>query len=214
MNEEEKAPPTEDNLISGILKDAQEEARRIVEEARAEAARKLEQAKAKALALIRESEAKALAQCGAIRKSAAQGIAVETKRISLRAKEETLAAIIVRVKKRLEAMIGTPAYRTVLSGWIAEAAMGLAGSELEVTSSAKELPLIDEALLREAERAVKDVSGRTVLLKKDETLLRDAQGVVLTSADRKTAFNNQVPTRLLRYQSEIRKVLYTELFKD
>jgi vacuolar-type H+-ATPase subunit E/Vma4 len=83
MNEEVKVPPMEDNLISGILKDAQEEARRIVEEARAEAARKLEQARQR-LGCLRESEAKAHAQCEAIRKSAAQGIAVETKRISLR----------------------------------------------------------------------------------------------------------------------------------
>ena len=39
-----------------------------------------------------------------------------------------------------------------------------------------------------------------------------AQGVVLTAADGRTAFNNQVPTRMLRRQREIRKLIYDVLF--
>jgi hypothetical protein len=64
------------------------------------------------------------------------------------------------VKKRLEAMIGSPAYRVVLSGWIAEAAMGLSGSEIEVTTSAKSSPH-RRGPLREAEKR-EGCIGKTV----------------------------------------------------
>ena len=78
------------------------------------------------------------------------------------------------VKQKLEALMELLWYRSVLSGWIAEAAMGLSGSEFSVASSAREFPLIDSSLLREAEETVKDLSGRTVRLSADSTPM-DAQ---------------------------------------
>lgn len=214
MSEEANILPDKGKLISGIMKDAQEEATRIVSEARAEAAQKIENARKQAEAIIRDAEAKAEAQCESIRRITNQNIAVETRRLSLRAREQAMSAILSRVKERIESLIGEPTYRKILVGWIAEAAMGLSAPEALVSTSAKELPCIDADLLKEAEETVKSISGRTVRLTRDESVIRDAQGVVLTAVDGKTAFNNQVPTRLLRYQSEIRKVLYSELFKD
>jgi vacuolar-type H+-ATPase subunit E/Vma4 len=41
-----------------------------------------------------------------------------------------------------------------------------------------------------------------------------SQGVVLTAADGRTAFNNQVKTRMLRKQREIRMLIYNALFTD
>ncbi|MDT8303525.1 MAG: hypothetical protein RQ760_18745, partial [Sedimentisphaerales bacterium] len=40
------------------------------------------------------------------------------------------------------------------------------------------------------------------------------QGVVLTAADGRTAFNNQVKTRMLRKQHEIQILIYNAVFTD
>ena len=49
--------------------------------------------------------------------------------------------------------------------------------------------------------------------------LRDAnplkrQGVVVTAADGRTAYNNQVTTRIQRKEREIRMLIYDKLFAD
>jgi vacuolar-type H+-ATPase subunit E/Vma4 len=41
-----------------------------------------------------------------------------------------------------------------------------------------------------------------------------SQGVVLTALDGRTAFNNQVKTRLQRSQRQIRTLIYDALFTD
>jgi vacuolar-type H+-ATPase subunit E/Vma4 len=41
-----------------------------------------------------------------------------------------------------------------------------------------------------------------------------SQGVVLTAADGRTAFNNQVKTRMLRNRREIQTLIYNTLFTD
>ncbi len=57
-----------------------------------------------------------------------------------------------------------------------------------------------------------DLTGGKISIKKSDENPLFAQGIVLTSINHKTAFNNQVPTRLLRYQSEMRK-LFTANFR-
>jgi vacuolar-type H+-ATPase subunit E/Vma4 len=47
-----------------------------------------------------------------------------------------------------------------------------------------------------------------------ETLPLKSQGVVLTAADGRTAYNNQVKTRILRKEREIRMAIYNTLFTD
>ncbi len=70
---------------------------------------------------------------------------------------------------------------------------------------------IDELLLLEAARRVKEVSGVDVVLRRSAAQPLQGQGVVLTAGNGRTAFNNQVATRVERYQSEIRKLIYEAL---
>jgi vacuolar-type H+-ATPase subunit E/Vma4 len=95
-----------------------------------------------------------------------------------------------------------------------EAAIGLGAPEASVNASAAERRQIDEQLLREARDKVEALTGRKVALTVAEGDPLIPQGVVLTAADGRVEFNNQVATRLLRRQSEIRKTIRVTIWKN
>ena len=64
------------------------------------------------------------------------------------------------------------------------------------------------------EKRIKKILGFGVVLKVSEEQPLHAQGVVLTAQDGRTAFNNQIHTRMLRKQREIRKHIYDNLFTE
>lgn len=203
-----------EQLISGIAQDVDAEAQRILAEARRAAEERGASAQRQMAAILEEARRKAVEQAEALRKQVVSGTRMETKRIALRVREQAIRLVLEQVRARVEALIGAPEYREVLIGWIVEAAVGLNLPEAGVNASAREVPLLDEGLLAEAERKVLELTGRTVRLSKAQSPLLVAQGVVLTAKDGRLAFNNQVSTRLLRYQTEIRKAIYNELWKN
>ena len=101
-----------------------------------------------------------------------------------------------------------------LVGWIVEAAIGLNASEATVMASAGESGFLDRDLMREAEQRVQALTGRSIKLEIDPDDPPIPQGVVLKAKNGRVEFNNQVATRLLRSQSEIRKSIQDRLWKN
>jgi len=94
---------------------------------------------------------------------------------------------------------------------VVEAAIGLGADEAEVNASPDELRLIDAAFLKEARDKVKELVLRKVTVTRSASTPLLLQGIVMSSADGRTAYNNQIRTRLLRNQSAIRKLIYERL---
>jgi vacuolar-type H+-ATPase subunit E/Vma4 len=67
-------------------------------------------------------------------------------------------------------------------------------------------------MLSEIARRIQKQTGRQTSLTLSDARPLQSQGVVLTAADGRTAFNNQVRTRMLRKQREIRMLIYDTLF--
>ena len=194
-------------LVTGIMEDARGQAEEARAEADAAARARLEAARTQAASIRTEAEKKAAEAAEQIRRSAEQTAGVQTRRIDLRVREGVYEWIAAAVTRRLAELIGTPEYRTVLKGWIAEAAVGLDAREAEVIASPREMEFLDEQLLREAEAEVLEVIGKPVALRLSSASPPSVQGVVLTASDGRTAYNNQVPTRLLRNQSHVRRLI-------
>ena len=199
-------------LIEGIAQDAQGEALRLVQEAEKSAAERRAATAQQAEGILEEARRKSAEQAEALRRQAASSAKMETKRIALRVREQAARQVLERARERLEQMIGSTEYREILLGWIVEAAVGLGQTEAAVNASAPELPLLDARLLAEAERRAGELSGRTVRLTKAEGEPLAGQGVVLTGRGGRLAYNNQVSTRLLRRQMEVRKMIYEGLW--
>jgi vacuolar-type H+-ATPase subunit E/Vma4 len=217
------------DLIAGIRGDAQAEAERLLAEARAAAEERVQAAATQAARILEEARAKAEAQGQSVEAQARSAVRMEDKRTSLKVREEALRQVLRAVRERLAALAGEQggvrgsggagsgaadgrrSYRSVLLGWIVEAAIGLNVPEATVRVSAREQRYLDKELLQEAARRVKELTGREVTLEPAGGDPLVGQGVVLRSADGRLEFNNQVSTRLLRYQSEVRKIVFEAL---
>jgi vacuolar-type H+-ATPase subunit E/Vma4 len=117
-----------------------------------------------------------------------------------------------RVEGKLDSMIGDWHYRSVLIDWITEGAIGLEAESAQINASESERALIDDEMLSEARARIGEHTGRQVTLTLSDSQPLKLQGVVLTAADGRTAFNNQIKTRILRSQRKIQALIYDTLF--
>jgi vacuolar-type H+-ATPase subunit E/Vma4 len=201
-------------LISGIETDARAEEENIIREAENQAAAKRKYGDKKIESLLNDARQKALEQAEIVKKKVVSGAELEVKRCSMRARDTVMQDIMDRVEKKLSSMTGDADYRSVLVDWITEAAIGLDAETAQVNASEKERTLINDQLLSEVKEKIHTQTGRQVALTLSDAQPLKSQGVVLTAADGRTAFNNQVKTRMSRNQREIRTLIYNTLFAD
>jgi vacuolar-type H+-ATPase subunit E/Vma4 len=201
-------------LISGIEKDAKQEAERIVKDAEKAAAELGMYTTKQVDGIIKEASEKARMQSEAIKKKVLSGVDIEVNRKSLYMKDKIVNDVLGRVREEFRKLIKEPGYREILLSWIVEAAVGLGVPQAKVSVSKDEKGLVDAKLLKEAEKRAKKLSGKDIKLMISEDLAQAGQSIVLTASDGRTAFNNQVSTRLLRKQREIRNLIYKELFDE
>jgi vacuolar-type H+-ATPase subunit E/Vma4 len=199
-------------LVSGMEQEAQQEADKVIAEAQKEAERKILYAERQVESILNEAGSRAEAQAEKIRQQALSGVAVESKRRSLNIQEELYREILHRAVSKLEVLVDTDGYREVLLGYIVEAALGLDVSAARVNATEHERKMITRSLLGEAERKVNKIAGKNVRLMLSEEPPLRKQGVVLTSEDNRTAYDNRVDTRLLRKAVEIRRYIHEKLF--
>lgn len=201
-------------LITGIEQEASGEAERIITDAKKQAEERIAVAQRQAQSILEEAGRRAEEQSRNARAKILAGLKIEIKRRSMRVRESVLQEAIGRAKSEVRAMASRPGYREVLQNWIVEAAVGLGAGSAVVNGSALERPLIDDAMLRSACRRVRELTGREVRLELSGDPPMTRQGVVLTASDGKTAFNNQVETRFVRYHPLIRSLIYEKLFGE
>ena len=201
-------------LISGIEEDARIEEEKIIKDAENQAAEKRKYAEKKIESLLNDAREKAQEQATIVKKKIISGVELEMKRLSMRAQDSIIQDIMDRVEKKLGSMIGNADYRSVLIDWITEAVIGLGAETAEVNASEGERRLINDELLSDVGRKVHELTGKQVALTLSDASPLKAQGVVLTAADGRTAFNNQVKTRMLRRQRDIRMMIYNALLTE
>ncbi len=204
---EQQTEQQQTGLIDGIAQDAAREVERILGEAERAAEDRRKAAEDQARAVVQQGESKAEEQAAHLRAQSASSLRMEHRRGQLKLQEQAVQEVLKRVRQRLAEAVGSPEYREVILSWIVEAAIGLGAPEATVNASVAERKQIDRQLLQEAQSKVSELSGKKVsLIAADEDPLIP-QGIVLKGADGRVEFNNQVATRLLRKQAEVRKTI-------
>jgi vacuolar-type H+-ATPase subunit E/Vma4 len=199
-------------LIAGIRRDAENEAERIIKDAEKTVSDKIQAKEMQIKSIERDTAKKIALQLNIIEKNSISSIKVEKKRIALQIREKLINTVIDEVKVKIKEAAVPDSYKEILKGWILEASIGLGEEELEVNGSKRELEIMTESYIKDVEKQYHDLTGGKIKINKSDANPLFAQGIVLTSMNHKTAFNNQVPTRLLRYQSEMRKTIHSEFF--
>ena len=201
-------------LIASIQSDAKSEEERVLKEAENQAAEKKQYAEKKVETILSESRRQADGQSQSIKRRILSDADSEIKRLFLKQQNVIMQDIIGRAEKRIYSMIDDPGYRDVLINWMTEATIGLDVESAQINASEKERLLINEQMLSEVKARIKDAGGKTVKLTLSQLRPLENQGVILTAANGRIAFNNQVKTRLSRTQREIRMAIYNTLFSD
>jgi vacuolar-type H+-ATPase subunit E/Vma4 len=199
-------------LISGIEADARAEEEKIIKEAEVRAAEKRKHSEKKIESLLNDAHKKAKEQAETAKKKIISAAEREVKRCSMRVRDSVVQDIMERVGKKLHSMTDDKNYRSVLVNWITEAAIGLGAESACINASEEERALINDHALSEIVRRIQKQTGKQISLTLPDVKPLQSQGVVLTAADGRTAFNNQVRTRMLRKQREIRMLIYNTLF--
>lgn len=202
------------SIIRGISEEAQSEADKILEDAKKQAEHRRENARKQVETIRKETDEKIKEQVDKIKEESESAIATETKRIRLQSRDRIMKMVIREAQKRLQAKIGDSDYPDILKNWIVEAAIGLQAEEAEVNASSKEIKLITASLLKKTEKEARQKGEINVRLTKSKNGPLNVQGVVLTDKAGKRAYNNQVPTRINRFKTDIRNVIYKELFEE
>ncbi len=210
----ESAEKGKAELISGIESDARIEEEEIIKEAEKRAAEKKKYSEKKIEALLNNAHSEAQRQAEAVERKMLSAVDLELKRHSMSVRSALIQDIMNRVENKLASMTGDANYRSVLINWIAEAFIGLGAEAAQINTSQKERAFIDDQLLSEVKEKIHKQTNRQAQLKLSDAEPLKSQGVVLTAADERTAFNNQVKTRMLRKQREIQMLIYNAVFRD
>ena len=201
-------------LISGIQADVHEQEGQIIQEAERQAEEKRKNADQKVASILDDARQKAGQQAETIGRKAVSAVELEIKQQTLRLRAELVQGIMARVEDRLSCLVDHPEYRDVLIDWMTEAAVGLDVRSATVNASEKERALIDDECLGKVMERVGKQTGKTVALTVSDADPLGIQGVVLTDSDGRMAYNNQVRTRMQRFQRRILTLIYDALFSD
>ena len=210
----ESAEKDKAELISGIESDARIEEQEIIKEAEKQAAEKRQYTEKKIETLLNDARSEAQKQAEAVMNKMLSGVELELKRHSMSVRSDLIQDIMNRVEKKLNSMVDDENYRSILINWIAEAFVGLGVEAAEINATQKERAMIDDRLLSEVKEKIRMLTNIQAQLKLSDAEPLKSQGVVLTAADGRTAFNNQVRTRLLRNQRQIQTLIYNAVLAD
>lgn len=199
-------------LISGIEADVRAEEEKIIKEAEAQAVEKRQYSEKKIESLLNNTKEKAKEQAQTAKNKIISAAEREVKRSFMHVQDSIVQDIMDRAEKKLRSMTGDENYRSVIVNWITEAAIGLGAESARINASKEERALIDDRMLSEIARRIQKQTGKQISLTLSDANPLQSQGAVLTAADGRTAFNNQVRTRMLRKQREIRTLIYNTLF--
>jgi vacuolar-type H+-ATPase subunit E/Vma4 len=201
-------------LISGIEADARAEEQEIIRQAEEQVVEKRKYAEKKIESLLEDARKESQQQAEAAKKKIFSGLKLELKRRSMRIQDSIMQHVKEKVEEKLNTMISDTNYRDVIIGWITEAAIGLDTDSAQINASEKERNLINDQLISEVVEKIQAQTGRKITLQLADANPLKRQGVVVTAADGRTAYNNQVTTRIQRKEREIRMLIYDKLFAD
>jgi vacuolar-type H+-ATPase subunit E/Vma4 len=199
-------------LVSAMEHDAGQEAQKIVSEARKEAERKHLYADRQVESITEEARKNADVRAELIRQQELSGVTIEIKRMTMKIQEEVYGEVLQRALHNIRQRIEGGGYKKVLLSHIVEAAVGLDAPSASINASEHEREMISGELIREAENKVTALTGKaTTLSLSDQPPLRKP-GVVLTSEDNRTAYDNSIHARMIRKSARIRQFIYDSLF--
>ncbi|MFW5960118.1 MAG: V-type ATP synthase subunit E family protein [Chitinivibrionales bacterium] len=201
-----------EKLLQGLERDTEEKVKGILESAEKKASDKRADADRRYNHIIEKSKDRAEILSREISNKADSNLRIEIKRKRLRFRDTLLKQVISMVEERF-LNTGPKRMYEILLDWTVEAGSALGNREASLSVSERYRELIDRNFISKAEEGIKASSELSVSLTLSNESLSEP-GIILTSSDRRTAFNNTLSTRIKRMEKEIRNTVYTSLLNN
>ena len=201
-------------LLSGIEADILAEKQQIIDDAEKQIAEKKKYSEKKIESILKDAEKQAQEKAEIVKRKITSSVGLEVKRRKLKVRDEVVKEIINRVEKKIESQMTSDDYRNFLIDWLTEAAIGLGAESASINASQQEKQFIDEQMISRVKEKVQAYNNKQVKLELSQSQPLKDQGVVVVSSDGRTAFNNQIKTRIMRKDRVIRNLLDNNLFND
>jgi vacuolar-type H+-ATPase subunit E/Vma4 len=201
-------------FLDEILLNARREADELISQAEEQANARREGALFQEASLRKSTESQLERERHRGEKQADQKIAGEIRRKELLLRDRFMKEALGLAREKLIALTETEKYEPFLADWVLEGALGLDVAEAEVNGRKRERGIMTGPWLRKQEERLEADFGRKIklTLSDDPPLL--SAGVQIRQKKGRLMYNNQIETRLLRKQSDIRKLIYQELFEE
>jgi vacuolar-type H+-ATPase subunit E/Vma4 len=202
------------DFLDEILISAREEAKKILTQAEEKARLRREMALKQEEALIKEGEKQLEEIRIDLEKRANRKIASEKRRRELQLRDRFMNQAMEKARETLVKQTEDESYSKILADWVIEAALGLGVDKIELNGRMVERKIMTPSWLKQCEKTLEETYGHKVTLTVSKESALISAGVVAKEKDGRLVYNNQIDTRLLRKQSDLRKVIYSSLFED
>ncbi|HBE04690.1 MAG: hypothetical protein A2096_01210 [Spirochaetes bacterium GWF1_41_5] len=200
-----------ENLVKNIHSAAEEEAAGIITAAENAALNRRRSAEEQAGRIFKDAEKKTEQQTAAINKNNDSRTKTAVRRIGLTSQEKIIRLLLTEAKNRLLQEKSSEEYKSVICGWISEAIVGLGEKEAFLHAGSYEKNIIDETILRQAQNNARN-NGYECQVKISAESANFKEAGIMLSASNNTAYTNSIETRLQRFEQQIRKIIFEEVF--
>lgn len=194
-------------LLSEIQTQSQTEADAVLEQAKKEANELLNTARKNADKTYQDIIQKAEAQASNIQKRILSSVHLEIKKQNLRARETMIQKILDEIWNHINTFRKSKEYAPVLKEMILEGVAALDGNEMLIMPGEAERQLITTQMIDEVESQVKGLK-----LKLSDSDISEA-GLVISTGDGRTRFDNRFSARIKRFQETIRLAIFKDIIE-
>ena len=193
-------------FLDVIVEDAQKTAETVLKEAEVAAEAKRKSACEEMAKLDTVFAEKTESEKRRIEKSSRNNIEMENRRTALVLREQVITDSIQAAAEKVKAFASSPRYKDVLRLLLTEAVYGIGKPDLIVSISAAEADAVTQPVLNQWAQELSKEIGVPLKLELAPLRLRK-QGIMLSDREGRVVYDNLFETRLIRYQSEIRKAV-------
>ena len=193
-------------FLDVIVEDAQKTAETVLKEAEAAAEVKRKSAREEMAKIDAFFAEKTESEKQRVEKSSRNNIEMENRRTALVLREQVIADSIQEAVEKVKEFASSPQYKDVMRQLLTEAVYGIGKPDLIVSISAAEANVVTQPALDQWAQELSKEIGVSLKLELAPLRLRK-QGIMLSDREGRVVYDTLFETRLIRYQSEIRKAV-------
>jgi vacuolar-type H+-ATPase subunit E/Vma4 len=203
-----------EEIISKILDDGRAQAKRLIDNAKRSEASEKRKAEAEAKKIRDEIMKQADAKARAVRSKELATANIEAKRELLRAREDAITKVLLRIAQDLARVREHPEqYRQALLNLASEAVAAVGGVQVTLRVGVEDKGLADQSFLDEIKAALEAKSGDQVEISLEIDPALSGGGCVAVSKRGRIVFDNTYRRRLERMKPQLRSLIVREVLK-